>query len=248
MDINLETVNRELDNAPALTVLEWCYNTFPKDKITLSTSFGAEGMVVLHMLVSLVKTPRVFTIDTGRLFQETYDVWQQVVDTYNIRIDTFFPDKDAVHEMVSAQGPNLFYRSVENRKRCCYIRKVVPLKAALADADVWITGLRREQSEARQDVPRVSYNHEHNVYKICPLVDWTEFDVWEYIRNNNVPYDTLHDKGYRTIGCCPCTRPVRPAEDIRSGRWWWEQKESRECGIHIEEGKLTRKKPPSFTI
>lgn len=248
MNIDLDTINQKLENATALDVLAWCYDSFSKDRIKLSTSFGAEGMVLLHMLIDLVKTPRVFTIDTGRLFQETYDVWQEVIDRYGITIETFYPDKDAVHEMVTKYGPNLFYSNVENRKRCCYIRKVVPLRKALSDADAWITGLRRDQSHERQDVPLVSFNHEHNVYKICPLLNWTEYDVWEYIRNNNVPYDKLHDQGYRTIGCCSCTRPVRPAEDTRAGRWWWEQKDTKECGIHIEGNKITRKKPRNWTI
>jgi thioredoxin-dependent adenylylsulfate APS reductase len=246
--INLEKVNKDFENATALDILTWCYDTFTPDRVKQSTSFGAEGMVILHMLVNLVKTPRVFTLDTGRLFQETYNVWQEVVDKYGITIEAFSPDKDAVHEMVTGHGPNLFYHSVENRKRCCYIRKVVPLRKALSDADAWITGLRRDQSDERKDMPYVSFNHEHNVYKICPLLDWTEYAVWEYIRNNNVPYDKLHDQGYRTIGCQPCTRPVRPAEDIRGGRWWWEQKDTKECGIHIDGDTVKRKKPPSFTI
>ena len=243
--IDLAAVNRALDGASATEMLSWCYASFPHDRIKLSTSFGAEGMVVLDLLVNLVKTPRVFFIDTGRNFQETYDVWQQVVERYGIAIETFSPDPADIEELQRAAGPNLFYHSTDLRKQCCHVRKVKPLKRALADTDVWIAALRRGQSEARADTPVVSYSAEHGVFKLCPLAKWSGDDVWEYIRNNGIPYHALYDKGYPSIGCAPCCRPVRPSESQRASRWWWEKDAQKECGLHIEDGKVVR--PASST-
>jgi phosphoadenosine phosphosulfate reductase len=224
--------------------VEWVYKTFSSSEVKLSTSFGAEGMVLIHLLKQMVDEPRVFTIDTGRNFQETYDVWQEVVDRYKIHIEAFGPDPADLAVLVNEVGPNLFYASVENRKNCCHVRKKKPLKKALADAKVWISGLRRQQGQTRQHLDIISWVEDHQVLKVCPLANWFEANVWEYIRENGVPYNKLHDKGFPTIGCAPCTRPVRPAEDMRSGRWWWEADEAKECGIHFEDGKLVRDKPP----
>jgi phosphoadenosine phosphosulfate reductase len=152
-------------------------------------------------------------------------------------------------ELQRQGGPNLFYQSVELRKRCCYVRKVKPLHRALADCDVWIAALRRGQSEARAETEVFSYVEEHSVYKLCPLTHWDEHAVWEYIRNNAVPYHALYDEGYPSIGCAPCCRPVRPAESQRASRWWWEQDAQKECGLHIEEGRVVRPKAtPTWTI
>lgn len=246
---DIAAINRTLAGATALEALTWCYAEFPHDRIKLSTSFGAEGMVLLHMLVNLVKTPRVFFIDTGRNFQETYDIWQQVVDRYGIAVESYSPDPADLAELQRQGGPNLFYQSVELRKRCCYVRKVKPLRQALADCDVWIAPLRRSQSESRADTELFAWVEEHSVYKLCPLVSWSEHDVWEYLRNNGVPYHSLYDEGYPSIGCAPCSRPVRPAEPLRASRWWWEQDAQKECGLHIEDGRVVRKKDtPTWTI
>ena len=248
-DIDIDKTNKLLEDKTALDIIKWTYNTFDREKIKLSTSFGAEGMTLIHLLANTVENPNIFTIDTGRLFQSTYDVWQEVVDKYKINIEAFFPDSKDISDIVGATGPNLFYKSVENRKKCCYVRKIKPLKNALKNMSAWISGIRRSQSDSRAQIKIVSYSSTHNCYKIVPLAKWSEENVWEYIRNNGVPYDKHHDKGYFTIGCAPCTRSVRPAEDIRSGRWWWEQKQQKECGIHIEDGKVIKKKQiPNWTI
>ena len=220
MKLNLQKINKVLENKTALDIIKWAYKTFEHDGIKLSTSFGAEGMVLIHMLANTVDSPKIFTIDTGRLFHSTYDVWQEVINKYKVKIDTYYPDAKDIAELVNPGGPNLFYKSVENRKKCCYVRKVKPLKKALADAQAWMSGLRRSQTESRENIEIVSFNETHDCYKIAPLVNWSENDVWEYIRNSGIPYDKHHDRGYFTIGCEPCTRPVRPAEGLRSGRWW----------------------------
>lgn len=221
--------------------MRWCYDHFAPDEIKLSSSFLAEDVVLIHMLSTMVQNPRIFTIDTGRIFQETYDVWNKIIQTYKIKIETFFPDAEDVSKMVSDKGPNLFYDSVENRKTCCHVRKVKPLRNALNDARLWIAGLRRSQSDSRRETPVFAYIEEHNVYKVCPLVSWNEENVWQFIRNNNIPYHTLYDKGFATIGCQPCTRAIGRMEDIRAGRWWWEEEtEKKECGIHFENGVLVR--------
>ena len=244
MDIDIKALNEQFEDQSATSIIQWVYETFDRSEVKLSTSFGAEGMVLIHMLKEAVDQPRIFTIDTGRNFQETYDVWQEAINRYQIEIEAFYPDPQDLAELQNRAGPNLFYESVENRKQCCHVRKVKPLKKALADAKVWISGLRRQQGEMRRELDFVSWVEQHQVYKICPLANWFESNVWEFIRQNGVPYNKLHDQGFPTVGCAPCTRPVRPAEDIRSGRWWWEKDEAKECGIHLEDGKLKPKKPP----
>jgi len=216
-------------------VLNWAYSTFKHDDIKLSTSFGAEGMVLIDLLCQLFKNPRIFTIDTGRNFQETYDVWNKVLEKYKINIETYYPDQNDLSKLVTEKGPNLFYKNIEDRKECCNVRKVKPLKKALAGVDLWITGLRKEQNTNRENMEILSFNETHQVYKICPILNWSEINVWEYIRNNGVVYNKLHDKGFPTVGCMPCSRPVRPIEDKRAGRWWWEEG-NKECGLHFVNG------------
>jgi phosphoadenosine phosphosulfate reductase len=174
-------------------------------------------------------------LDTGRLPQETYDVIEETREKYNIEIKVMFPDLKQVEQMVNENGPNLFYESIENRKLCCRIRKVEPLKRALSELDAWICGLRAEQSPTRQKLDKVEWDENFNLIKINPLADWTQNQVWQYIKENNVPYNELHDKGYPSIGCAPCTRPIEPGENIRAGRWWWENPEHKECGLHLHK-------------
>lgn len=242
MELDLKTLNEEFDKKTATSIIANIYDMFDEQEVTLSTSFGAEGLVLIHLLAETVDHPRIFTIDTGRNFRETYDVWQEVMEKYKIPIEVYYPDPQDISGLNNESGPNMFYESVKNRKQCCYVRKVKPLKNALKDAKVWISGLRRELGDTRNDSD-ISWVEEHQVYKLCPLANWFESNVWDMIRNNQIPYNKLHDKGFPTIGCAPCTRPVRHAEDIRSGRWWWETDEKKECGIHFEDGKTVRKKP-----
>jgi phosphoadenosine phosphosulfate reductase len=203
-----------------------------KGEIALSSSMGAEDQVLTHMIHTLDKTVRIFTLDTGRLFPETYDLIETTNKKYDIHIEIFFPDYNNVQKMVREKGINLFYESIENRKECCNIRKIEPLKRALEGQKVWICGLRKDQSVTRFYTNIVEYDENMKLIKINPLINWTEDQIWEYIHTHNIPYNTLHDKGFRSIGCQPCTRAVKPGEEIRAGRWWWEKPEQKECGIH----------------
>jgi phosphoadenosine phosphosulfate reductase len=205
---------------------------FGVERIALATSFGAEDQVLTDMLVRANPAARIFTLDTGRLFQETYDTMQNSIERYHMKYEVCVPEAAEVAELISKDGPNLFYYSIENRKACCNVRKMKPLRKVLGTVDAWICGLRRDQSVTRTAVELVSWDAEFGIYKICPLFDWSEQQVWDYIHKNNVPYNALHDRGFPSIGCAPCTRAVEPGQDIRSGRWWWESPEHKECGLH----------------
>jgi len=194
-------------------------------------SFGAEDMVLLDLIAQHARRIEVFTLDTGRLPEETQNLLETVRDKYPISIRTYFPDAGAIESWVAQNGPNAFYKSVAQRQQCCGIRKVEPLRRALSGKKSWITGLRREQSAARLTLEREAWDDANGLIKINPLLDWTNDEVWEYIRAHNVPYNALHDRGYPSIGCAPCTRAVEPGEDIRAGRWWWEAS-TKECGLH----------------
>jgi len=207
--------------------------------VALATSFGAEDQVLTDMLCKIDNQPSVFTLDTGRLPEETYEVMQATRERYGIQIDVLFPDYKEVEEMVNKFGPNLFYTSVEARKLCCRVRKIEPLKRKLSGLQAWICGLRAEQSVTRIDLQPIEVDENFGLIKVSPLVDWTTEQVWDYIRENKVPYNKLHDKGYSSIGCAPCTRAIRTGEDIRAGRWWWEEPEHKECGLHL--GKADNK-------
>lgn len=203
-------------------------------KVAKASSFGAEDAVIMDIMLKINPDFRFFTLDTGRLPQETYDIMDVVRKKYNITIEVLFPDTKEVEDMVRAKGLNLFYESVENRKLCCEIRKSHPINRMLGTLDGWITGLRRDQTKVRQDVSIFQIDHMHGgILKINPIIDWTWEQVQDYIKKNNLPYNSLLDKGYPSIGCEPCTRPIKPGEDIRAGRWWWEQDEHKECGLHI---------------
>jgi len=223
--------NEELSEASAQETIRYFLDEFG-DTITLSTSMGAEDQVITDMVVQIDPSVRIFTLDTGRLFQETYDLIDQTNEKYGIQIEVIFPDYKQVEKMVKEKGMNLFYHSVENRKRCCGIRKVEPLKRAFKGMDAWICGLRKDQSVSRFFSQKVEWDEQNQLVKINPLIDWTEKDTWNYIHENQVPYNSLHDKGYASIGCLPCTRPIKPGEDFRAGRWRWEDEETKECGLH----------------
>ncbi|MFN8258585.1 MAG: phosphoadenylyl-sulfate reductase [Bacteroidales bacterium] len=203
-----------------------------KGKIVFSTSFGQEDQVITDLIFRNKIDIQLFTLDTGRLFEETYKVLQRTRQKYEQIIKVYFPEFKEVEQLVSEKGPYSFYESVENRKECCRIRKVVPLNKALAGNKCWITGLRAEQSEARKDLPLLSFDEQLDIIKYNPLKDWTLEEVTEYLKKHHVPYNPLHDKGFISIGCAPCTRAVNPGEDIRRGRWWWEDNTKKECGLH----------------
>lgn len=200
--------------------------------VKLASSLGAEDQVLTHMLLAIDPQAAVFVLDTGRLHQETYDLMARMMSRYGMRYEVLFPDAGAVQEMVSEAGPNLFYAGVEQRKRCCAVRKVEPLRRALRGAAAWVTGLRREQSPERSRIPFVEWDAAHGAIKANPLADWTHDRVWDYLRAHRVPHNLLHDRGFASIGCAPCTRAVEPGEDPRAGRWWWERDAAKECGLH----------------
>lgn len=225
--------NASLEAQDASGVLRWALETFG-EKVALATSFGAEDMVVLDLLTRETDAPCVFTLDTGRLPQQTYDLMQKVKERYGLSVRIIFPEAEAVERMVAEKGPNLFYESIQNRKLCCRIRKVLPLQRALKSLDAWMTGLTRYQAVTRVETKKVEWDEGNGLVKINPIVDWTHEQVWDYIREQEVPYNALHDEGYPSIGCAPCTRAVKPGEDLRAGRWWWEAPEQKECGLHLK--------------
>lgn len=225
----------DLEDLDAPAVLAAVVRALGRARVALASSFGVEDMVITDLLARLVERPRVFTLDTGRLHQETYDLMDATRTRYGIEIEVYFPDAPQVETMVRNRGLNLFYDSVQNRRDCCGIRKVEPLRRALATVDGWITGVRRDQVATRATTRKVALDVEHGgVWKVAPLADWTRADVWRYIRENGVPYNALQGQGYASISCAPCTRAIGPGEDERAGRWWWEDSEQKECGIHFD--------------
>jgi thioredoxin-dependent adenylylsulfate APS reductase len=230
-----KVLSRRFDAASAQEILRWGLDTFAP-RIALSASFGSpEGMVLLDMMHAISpRQTRVFTIDTGRMHQATYELIDRARNRYGISVEVYFPRAEAVQTMVREHGLDLFYDSVELRKMCCGVRKVEPLERALSELDAWITGLRPSQSITRADVRAVEVDTVHGGrIKLNPLVGWTREAVLEYVETHHVPINPLHAQGYPTVGCLPCTRSIQPGEDERAGRWWWESAETRECGIHV---------------
>ncbi|MEW5845497.1 MAG: phosphoadenylyl-sulfate reductase [Bacteroidota bacterium] len=226
-----EAINRQFEGSDAFSVLQWFLKEF-KGKIALSSSMGAEDQVLTDMVMKIDPEIRIFTLDTGRLFYETYELIERTSLRYKKNIEVFFPSPHDVETMVNEKGINLFYQSIENRKECCRVRKIEPLKRAFQGLEVWICGLRRNQSATRTSNKMVEWDEANGLIKLNPLIDWDEQKVWDYIKANGVPYNTLHDKGFPSIGCQPCTRAIEPGEDVRAGRWWWENPETKECGLH----------------
>jgi phosphoadenosine phosphosulfate reductase len=202
-------------------------------KVTFSSSFSYEDQVITHDILSNRLDVKIFTLDTGRLFAETYSVWNSTNEQYGTRIKAYYPNNELLEPFVVEKGPNSFYESVDNRKQCCFIRKVEPLKRALAGNAIWVTGLRAEHSPERQDLEILEWDASNNIIKYNPLLHWTTEQVKDYINKNNIPYNSLHDKGFISIGCAPCTRAIRPGESFRAGRWWWEEASKKECGLHV---------------
>ena len=228
----IEQIKAETAGMTAEQLLAYVLGKFG-DRIAFASSLGAEDQVVTDMLAKITGKPKIFTLDTGCLPEATYQLIDTTRRKYGIDIEILFPDRQKVEEMTNAYGPNLFRDSIENRKLCCRVRKIEPLKRKLATLDAWICGLRSEQSVTRKGLAAVEFDDAFGLIKINPLADWTDRQVWEYIKANNVPYSVLHDAGFPSIGCEPCTRAITQGEDIRAGRWWWESPEHKECGLHL---------------
>ena len=231
-DDELADINEQLENAHPSEILGWADETFG-DRVIQMSSFAIDGMAIFDMFWKINPKARLATLDTMRLFEETYDLMDRIAGRYNTEVEVHYPDIREVGRMIRQHGMNLFYKGVQNRKLCCEIRKVNPLNNALNEADAWITGLRRDQGMKRGDIEIVQKDLAHDAYKINPVANWTAEQIRNYALENKVPYNILHDKGYPSIGCAPCTRAVNPGDDERSGRWWWESDpNAKECGIH----------------
>jgi len=223
-------LNQQLKGKTAQEVVAYFLDNYKE--VALSSSLAAEDQALSDVILKHDKSAKIFTLDTGRLHPETYDVMDATNLKYNIKIDVYFPNESNVQELYKTQGVNGHYESIDKRKHCCFVRKIEPLKRALKGLDIWFTGLRASQSVTRTQMPLVEYDANFDVIKVNPLIDWNEEDVWAYIKENKVPYNKLHDQGFPSIGCAPCTRAVKDGEDIRAGRWWWENPEHKECGLH----------------
>jgi len=229
-------LNERFKTTPPQEILRWAIDTF-SPRLALASSFGVEDVALIDMLSRLEPPTKIITLDTGRLPEETYEVMEQIRERYHVAIDSYFPNREAVEQLERERGFYSFRKSIDERKFCCHVRKVEPLGRALAGLDAWITGLRREQAATRTGVEVVEIDAAHgSILKLNPLAHWTEEQVWAYTRERKVPYNALHDRGYPSIGCAPCTRAIKPGEDIRAGRWWWENPTTKECGLHVGPG------------
>lgn len=227
----------KLKNTSPEEILKWAIDFFKVDNIAFASSLGAEDQVLTDMLMKIDVNVNIFTLDTGRLYQETYDLIAETAKKYNFKFQIIFPEASSVEKLVNENGVNLFYDTIEKRKLCCKVRKLEPLKRKLSGLDAWICGLRKEQSVTRYSLEKIEWDESFNLIKINPLADWSEEQVWEYIKKNNVPYNKLHNENFPSIGCAPCTRSVKPGENIRAGRWWWEEPQKKECGLHLKPVK-----------
>jgi phosphoadenosine phosphosulfate reductase len=236
--IDLQNIKQQITGIGPAEALKLLVDKFP-GQVVFSTSFGWEDQAITHIIFSNNIPIKVFTLETGRLFPETYYVWNRTMEIYNQPVYAYYPAHYLLEQMVNAKGPNSFYESVENRKECCNIRKVEPLKRALAGNECWVTGIRAEQSANRQFMDNVEWDEQHQLIKFHPIFNWSLSQVKDFIKENNIPYNTLHDRGFPSIGCQPCTRAVKPGEDFRAGRWWWEDKDKKECGLHEVDKIIT---------
>jgi phosphoadenosine phosphosulfate reductase len=227
----IKELKKQLNGLSIEDQLSILISRFPK-KVIFTTSLGIEDQVITHKIFSNNLNIKIATLDTGRLFPQTYDVLSNTIIRYNKKIDVYFPEYEDVEKMVTEKGPLSFYKSVENRKECCSLRKVVPLNRALKGMECWISGIRADQSDNRNQMDWLEYDEDKNLYKFHPLFNWSLDEVTRFVKENNVPYNSLHDKGYVSIGCEPCTRAIKPGEDFRAGRWWWENDGPKECGCH----------------
>jgi phosphoadenosine phosphosulfate reductase len=223
----------KIESSPVIEAIRLVTESFPHG-VVFSSSLGQEDQVLTDIIFRNDLPVKIFTIDTGRLFNEAYELLDRTTARYKKTVQVYFPDAKDVEEFVAGKGINSFYESVDNRKECCHIRKVKPLNRALQGATVWITGLRAEQSANRHEMPMIEWSEEKQLYKFNPLIRWNYEEMIDYIKQHNVPYNPLHDKGFISIGCAPCTRAIEPGEDARAGRWWWETSQ-KECGLHSDK-------------
>jgi len=230
-----------LKKLSAEEILRWSVEKFGSN-IVFASSMGLEDQVMTHMIIKQQLNIDIFTLDTGRLFNETYKLIDVTEKRYGVKIKVYFPDASDVERMTDKQGVNLFYKGEKERKQCCHIRKLNPLKRALIPYSAWICGLRKKQSVTRGSLQIADRDEANSIIKINPLINWTEKNVWDYVKKHKIPYNKLHDQGFLSIGCSCCTRAVKPGDDARSGRWWWEPTEQKECGLHMIDGKIVRKK------
>lgn len=228
---NINQIQQIIEGKSPEEALALLADLFPGE-VVFSTSLGYEDQVITHQIFANNIKVEVFTLDTGRLFAETYSVWNSTLDRYKKTIKVYYPNTEVVQQLVSEKGPISFYDSAENRKECCYIRKVEPLKRALNGKKIWITGIRSEQSDNRNEMSQLEWDDVNQIIKFHPILNWTFEEVKAFINKYNIPYNPLHDRGFVSIGCAPCTRAVKPGEDFRAGRWWWEDKSKKECGLH----------------
>ncbi|MGY3052105.1 phosphoadenosine phosphosulfate reductase [Pedobacter sp. UYEF25] len=236
MEKEFEAISNGLiDLGNVVDKLRFLADSYP-GRIVFSTSFGWEDQVITHLIFSNNIPIKVFTLETGRLFPETYYVWNRTIEIYNKQIHAYYPKNETLQAMVNEKGPSSFYQSAENRKECCHIRKIEPLKRALAGNSIWITGIRADQSVNREDMRDLEWDEGNQLIKFHPIFHWTLDEVKTFIKQNNIIYNPLHDKGFPSVGCAPCTRAVQPGEDFRAGRWWWEDQSKKECGLHVSEG------------
>jgi phosphoadenosine phosphosulfate reductase len=227
-----ELLNLDLEQKAAAVRQQLADSVREHGRVVYSNSLGAEAMVLTDIIWSHVPEIDIFSIDTGRLHEETYELLEKLQRRYKRSIRLVYPDAQALEKLVADQGVNGFYHSLESRLACCHVRKVEPFRRAVAGYSAWVTGVRREQSATRAQAQPIEWDTENSMHKVSPLLDWTEEQVWQYIRARKLPYNSLHDRQFPSIGCSPCTRAIQPGENRRAGRWWWEQPESRECGLH----------------
>jgi len=233
MNETLASLNAAIEGKSEIESLAILADLFPGE-VVFSTSLGYEDQVISDLILKNNINIGIFTLDTGRLFAETYMTLQKTNNRYDTKIKVYYPQTDAVENMVSTKGPLSFYESIENRKECCFIRKVEPLNRALKGAVIWVTGIRAEQSGNRHDMPRLEWDEAHQLFKFHPILHWSFEEVKHYVKSNGIPYNPLHDKGFVSIGCAPCTRAIQEGEDFRAGRWWWEDESKKECGLHAK--------------
>ena len=228
----IDSLNIKYADASAQELLQSFMSQYGA-RLALSSSLSIEDQTLTDMMLRIDPQVNIFTLDTGRLFPETYELIDRTNEHYKVKLKVYCPQTEALQQFVATEGINPFYESIEKRHACCEVRKLEPLRRAFRDLDVWVCGLRSAQSVTRSDMRLIEWDERHGLLKINPLIHWTEQQVWDYIRENRVPYNRLHDKGFPSIGCEPCTRAVRRIDDVRAGRWWWESPDHRECGLHV---------------